>query len=234
MASNMCRPLVTLLIVLLGLFSKTYAEICDSGIVCQSCCLDGDSCCYDDDDDDYYYTWNIWNMWYFWFIIIFVLLSCFGGCGYWRRRRILLQQRNSAATSVTIQPGVPVTAGAQPGPYFQGGYTNTSYGTPGVPQNIAQPPAMYNGPPAYTEVISKPDQYPQPPKTHPDGQMRAPYPTQPGFAAMPYQTGPDGGAARPPPYVAAPSSQTPGEAAPYPTQGQAPYPQQNSTPYPQQ
>jgi len=34
-------------------------------------------------------------MWYFWFCVIFILTSCFGGCGYWRRRQLMLRRPGS-------------------------------------------------------------------------------------------------------------------------------------------
>ncbi len=33
---------------------------------------------------------------YFRFVMIFVLMSCFGGCSYWRRRQLLLAQQHHA------------------------------------------------------------------------------------------------------------------------------------------
>ena len=42
-----------------------------------------------------YYRFSSWNMWYFWFLIIFLLLSCLGVCGYWRRRQWMLSFQNS-------------------------------------------------------------------------------------------------------------------------------------------
>ncbi|XP_013389684.1 vesicular, overexpressed in cancer, prosurvival protein 1-like [Lingula anatina] len=139
-------------------FCQDFQRYCDYG-----CCSEG--CC---SYDGYYYSWSIWNMWYFWFIIIFILLSCFGACGYWRRRQwMLAQQRTTTAQQGHLFiPSMDYTNPAGPQMY--------PYGGP-YPQQQAQ--GNFPSPPPYAEVISKPDAYP------PSKQDLPPYPGEPVVTA---------------------------------------------------
>ena len=45
------------------------------------------------------------------FIVIFLLMSCFGGCGYWRRRQILLSQQRHHITTGGLTSFLPAAYG---------------------------------------------------------------------------------------------------------------------------
>lgn len=98
----MSNPVINslpLAISLIALIEEIVADNCDNGTRCPAhkyCCSSG--CCYDDHDDSRYnygYRLSIWNMWYFWFIILFVLMSCFSGCGYYKQRQRMLRSQHS-------------------------------------------------------------------------------------------------------------------------------------------
>ena len=82
---------------------------------------------------------------YFRFLVIFVLMSCFGGCGYWRRRQWMLanQQRT------TSQPSYP--SRSQSAQYRTAVF---GYAAPfGMQQSTpAQPQGAFPSPPPYSEV----------------------------------------------------------------------------------
>ncbi|XP_062606123.1 WW domain binding protein VOPP1-like isoform X5 [Saccostrea cucullata] len=83
-------------LVLLVLFSEVSGIICPkTGESCESCC-EG-RCCMDDEEAvSYTYRISFWNLWYFWFVVLFILMSCFGGCGYYKhRQRLLMMPRET-------------------------------------------------------------------------------------------------------------------------------------------
>ena len=40
------------------------------------------------------------------FFVIFILMLCFGGCGYWRRRQILVSQQQAILQARSLVPGI--------------------------------------------------------------------------------------------------------------------------------
>ncbi|XP_071102774.1 uncharacterized protein [Haliotis cracherodii] len=149
-------PLVAFL-VLQGI-EEALAENCGNDIHCFSpytCCANVKSCCYDRDAQDNFrrsYKLHIWNMWYFWFVIIFIMMSCFGGCGYYRRRRMatLHQQRQRA----------PITTRRTN--HIRGSSTRNSQSYLAyVGPAASDPPEISFLPPPYSEVSSHPGMYPE-------------------------------------------------------------------------
>ncbi|XP_046349837.2 vesicular, overexpressed in cancer, prosurvival protein 1-like isoform X2 [Haliotis rufescens] len=139
-------------------FIHALAENCGNDIHCFSpytCCANVKSCCYDRDAQDNFrrsYKLHIWNMWYFWFVIIFIMMSCFGGCGYYRRRRMatLHQQRQRA----------PITTRRTN--HIRGSSTRNSQSYLAyVGPAASDPPEISFLPPPYSEVSSHPGMYPE-------------------------------------------------------------------------
>ena len=84
------------------------------------------------------------------------MMTCFGSCGYWRRRQMMLAQQQQArtlaqpySTQYTTTPGMtrgPVqchttTLGVYP-----------SYNYPGMPEGVPQTQGAFPAPPPYIEV----------------------------------------------------------------------------------
>lgn len=136
-------------------------------------------------------------MWYFWFMVIFVLMSCFGGCGYWRRRQLMLNSSSSepssfapwygfgfgtrqrringygpSVTSAPINvPVLPTTSYEHPS-YRAQQPSSVSPPSGGLPQGT------FPDPPPYTEAVNKrgcyaPDKDDLPP--YPGGPNQSPY-----------------------------------------------------------
>ncbi|KAH9496893.1 hypothetical protein Btru_010089 [Bulinus truncatus] len=91
-------------------------------------------------------------------LIIFMLMSCFGGCGYYRQRRLALMSRSSSLTRP--DPVLPATChrstrrsrsqeGSRQFNFF-------AYNGPG----FNGPEPVSNLPPAYYEVLNQPNLYP--------------------------------------------------------------------------
>ncbi|XP_064614272.1 WW domain binding protein 1-like [Liolophura sinensis] len=147
--------------ILFFCFTQVSGELCkEYGHYCNApsrCC--GSDCCTDQDYDASmirYYRWNLWNMWYFWFIIVFILMSCFGGCGYYKRRQMLFARQRASGLSLAPPPRsthrnsrTPVSVAM---PIYPHAY---AYSGPG-----ADPGAYFMAPPPYSEVVSQPDLYP--------------------------------------------------------------------------
>ncbi|KAL3832450.1 hypothetical protein ACJMK2_024092 [Sinanodonta woodiana] len=131
------------------------------------CC--GRTCCYEADDLDetrshysYGYRLSIWNMWYFWFVVLFVLMSCLGGCGYYKQRQRMIRSRSNSSLGFfsSLQPrsssrrsrGNMATVMLEPS-------NNLPYGNTGPP-NMTPYPDLTLSPPPYSEVVSQPDLYP--------------------------------------------------------------------------
>ncbi|XP_041367589.1 uncharacterized protein LOC121382146 [Gigantopelta aegis] len=155
------------------------AEYCGDEKYCSSpykCCEASSlTCCLDRSSDDYYsrnFKLHVWNMWYFWFIIIFIMMSCFGGCGYYRRRRLMVMQQGrqchlpATTQHLTIHP---MQAGIREPPAFY------AYTGPGAPPH----PDMSNLPPPYYDVMTQPDLYPS---------NKAELPPYPGVPGVPVIT----------------------------------------------
>ncbi|XP_002741429.1 uncharacterized protein LOC100378640 [Saccoglossus kowalevskii] len=137
--------LTNLLISLLSLLiSEVFAEEC-AGY--EHSCSPPEYCC------NYtccraYNHYSFWSMWYFWCIVVFILMACFGGCGYYRRRHVLLQRHNGRPTTLIIA-GTTVS-------------THDMYATSAPPVPVpAQPMGAFPAPPPYSEVTSKPNMYPK-------------------------------------------------------------------------
>lgn len=131
---------------------QVLGEICSNGKTCSSPykCCDG-SCCHDNNDDDYIYGYRMsfWNLWYFWFIILFVLMSCFGGCGYYKQRqRIIRGQSGSPSHTNRRSRTIILTNTTET-------VTPYAYSGPGAEpyNNVFQPPP-------YSEVMLHPGLYP--------------------------------------------------------------------------
>ncbi|CAH1789156.1 unnamed protein product, partial [Owenia fusiformis] len=189
------------LVLFSQIISQAFASYCEAaGKICSGseyCCTSG-CCMY-----RYHYTWSVWNMWYFWFIIIFVLMSCFGGCGYWKRRQWMMSQQRAhmqanahQQTTGQPMPGMPVYPYVYDNPYA-------------TTETTAPPQGAFPTPPAYSEVISKPNQFPG---------SKTDLPPYPGFTQAPLNTvsspGPVAGPPAPPPYAATPTVQATPQAAP--------------------
>ncbi|XP_063422240.1 WW domain binding protein VOPP1-like [Mytilus trossulus] len=131
---------------------QVVAETCSNGIICNSpyTCCHG-NCCHDNDDDYIYgYRMSFWNLWYFWFIILFVLMSCFGGCGYYKQRqRIIRRRTGSPARSNRRSRTIILTNTGETNP------TSYAYSGPG-----AEPYSNVYQPPPYSEVMLHPGLYP--------------------------------------------------------------------------
>ncbi|XP_052223571.1 vesicular, overexpressed in cancer, prosurvival protein 1-like isoform X2 [Dreissena polymorpha] len=150
--------------------STVLAEICDDGTKCSQayyCCRAG--CCFgsrdsiDDVNDRRYaygYRLSIWNMWYFWFVVLFLMMMCFGGCGYYKQRQRL--------TARGLQ--------GQGRPSFISIFQATrrqrrNMGHAPTPQSdlmmVYPDPVMSNSfaPPPYNEVVSHPSMFPPSTKT---------------------------------------------------------------------
>ncbi|XP_061185745.1 WW domain binding protein VOPP1-like [Saccostrea echinata] len=84
------------ILVQLILFSEVSGIICPkTGESCESCC-EGRCCVNDEETISYTYRISFWNLWYFWFVVLFILMSCFGGCGYYKhRQRLLMMPRDT-------------------------------------------------------------------------------------------------------------------------------------------
>ncbi|XP_033111738.1 vesicular, overexpressed in cancer, prosurvival protein 1-like [Anneissia japonica] len=108
-------------------------------------CNDYDQYCCDNFECCYYPNYSYWNLWYFWFVLIFVLMTCFGGCGYYRRRQVYLQ--TASGQRIPVGQTTYLTSGVQPvhHPY----------------QPTAAPVGTFQSPPPYSEVTSKPNLYPK-------------------------------------------------------------------------
>ncbi|KAK7110576.1 uncharacterized protein [Littorina saxatilis] len=194
--------------LVLDLFCQVASEFCGNDITCQSpytCCINKQACCYDHENNGYTrgFKLHVWNMWYFWLVIIFILMSCFGGCGYYRRRRLAaMQQSMGMPQTATVRPVCTARTRRQPQPGF---YAYTGPGSHSSPDSQLPPP--------YTEVMQQPNLYPVNKVDLP------PYPGPP--INKDSSAGMDNGddEVSPPPYyqVAALSSQPPqGENSPIP------------------
>ncbi|XP_033639506.1 extensin-like [Asterias rubens] len=186
---------------------------CDYG---QYCC-GGSLCCTDYDGG--YYSYGFWNIWYFWFIVFFILMTCCGGCGFYRRRQAYM---NGNRSTIIAGPGTII-------PPPRGGTIPTG-AYPAQPISTG-PQSYYQGPPTYDEAVNKPYMYP---KTEPYGQP----PVMPINGATPYpQANPAYPPTSPNPAYppAAPNPAYP-QAAPNPayppTSPNAAYPPTTGYPYP--
>ncbi|XP_076472116.1 uncharacterized protein LOC143301598 isoform X2 [Babylonia areolata] len=165
---------------------------------CQSplkCCADSLKCCYDYGHNNNSYIrgfkFRVWNMWYFWLVVIFIMMSCFGGCGYYRRQRLAAMQLSASATP-TSPRRVCVTSQRRTVPP-SGLYAYTGPGA-----DSGSTAAL---PPPYAEVMQQPSLYPM---------SKAELPPYPGPPADkdPMQVG-NADEVSPPPYceVSMPSAQ---------------------------
>ncbi|KAK7488757.1 hypothetical protein BaRGS_00020054 [Batillaria attramentaria] len=88
-------------------------------------------------------------MWYFWLVIIFILMSCFGGCGYYRRRRLAALQQSVSSQSPSRSCASRFRRHIPSQDYY-------AYTGPGVDAT----PDILHLPPPYTEVMQQPGLYP--------------------------------------------------------------------------
>ncbi|XP_078572032.1 uncharacterized protein LOC144859349 isoform X1 [Branchiostoma floridae x Branchiostoma japonicum] len=176
--------LLTILVVLLNEVSSA-AEYCTGyGHYCESSCFSSKQCrqgqfccrymCCQLSLFSYYYT-HVWDVWYLWFVVIFVMMACCGGCGYYRRRQHLLQQSRMSPG------GAIVYAGALPGDHMSSQTPQHGLSQTQLPEAAAPPP--------YSEVTTKPDVYPLAPDSFQYGPAYPP--PYPVYGASPY----------PPPYT---------------------------------
>lgn len=98
------RNVISLLLMSILSVTEVLGEICPDGVTCTSPMRCGRTCCYEADDLDetrshysYGYRLSIWNMWYFWFVVLFVLMSCLGGCGYYKQRQRMIRSRSNSS-----------------------------------------------------------------------------------------------------------------------------------------
>ncbi|KAK6166782.1 hypothetical protein SNE40_023404 [Patella caerulea] len=171
---DILRNLPILVILTVSHFGGVLSEYCGT-TQCyypEKCCSNGMTCCYDSDASDHYITYklHVWNMWYFWFIIIFIMMSCFGGCGYYRRKRMAamsrLQQRQRQGA---LQTSIDLMSNRTRYPGQHQSYL--AYTGPGVESDMSYLP------PPYSEVVSQPDMYP------PNKSELPPYPGAPVISA---------------------------------------------------
>ncbi|RUS80235.1 hypothetical protein EGW08_012000 [Elysia chlorotica] len=191
---------------------------CSDGSYCSSpskCCETRRGCCYDSMMQSKHFRLQVWNMWYFWFLVIFMMLSCFGGCGYYRRRRLAMLSNSPGASPAGLSPTISPSHGAGNcgrGQERQGRPFNFfAYNGPGnaamypVPQ-YHQPPLVASMPPAYAEVVNQPNIYPVSGKA-----VLPPYPGQDNAQMVP-SAGAGAGiwpledSSLPPPYTEFPTS----------------------------
>ncbi|KAK2163295.1 hypothetical protein LSH36_82g04058, partial [Paralvinella palmiformis] len=141
------------------------------------CC--GATCCIPTDLEHHYRSqlrWSVWNMWYFWFVILFVLMSCFGGCSYYRRHQLLLARHQavfgessrtypdwqfSPSFPVSLFSGFSTQNSQQRAAASNSASTTTTTTTVQPVYPDAQiSTQIFPSPPAYSEVVSHPDVYP--------------------------------------------------------------------------
>jgi len=108
------KIVISLLLMSILSVTEVLGEICPDGRTCISpmrCCER--TCCYEADDLDetrshysYGYRLSLWNMWYFWFVVLFVLMSCLGGCGYYKQRQRMIRSRSNSSLGFfsSLQP----------------------------------------------------------------------------------------------------------------------------------
>ncbi|KAK3791310.1 hypothetical protein RRG08_012497 [Elysia crispata] len=156
---------------LLSLLSEVFGEHCNDGSYCDSpskCCETRKGCCYDSLMQSKHFRLQVWNMWYFWFLVIFMMMSCFGGCGYYRRRRLAMLSHSPGSSPTGLSPTIsPAHAGSNCRGQERSGrqFNFFAYNGPGnvgmypVPQ-YHQPPLVASMPPAYAEVVNQPGVYP--------------------------------------------------------------------------
>ncbi|KAI8793576.1 proline-rich protein 2 isoform X1 [Biomphalaria glabrata] len=156
-------------------FSEVLSDYCGEDKFCHSpykCCESRKECCYDSMlHSNQLFRLQIWNMWYFWLLVIFMLMSCFGGCGYYRRRRLALMSRSSSLTRPdTILPA-PCHSSTRRSRNQEGSrqFNFFAYNGPG----FNGPEPVSNLPPAYYEVVNQPNLYPV---------NKAELPPYPGFS----------------------------------------------------
>uniref|UniRef100_A0A0B7BU41 WW domain binding protein VOPP1 n=1 Tax=Arion vulgaris TaxID=1028688 RepID=A0A0B7BU41_9EUPU len=150
-------------ISLLTIVCEAFADYCGENIFCHTpyrCCDQRKGCCYDVTlVSNKHIRPQIWNMWYFWFLIIFMMMSCFGGCGYYRRRRMALLTRVpnhlSARHAAVISPMERRSSRGSDGSSRQ--FNFFAYNGPGSNLPV---PFVSNLPPPYAEVVDQPDLYP--------------------------------------------------------------------------
>lgn len=167
------QQFVSFTVFLICFISEVLAELCEDGTRCtggKHCCAVG--CCYDDSDDmdddrrySYGYRLSIWNMWYFWFVILFLMMSCFGGCGYYKHRQRLVAGQpvrgHRNFLSILTEPynsgtGRVITV-------ERGGYPdNLGYV---INRNPDANLAASMAPPPYSEVMNNPGLFPPNTKT---------------------------------------------------------------------
>lgn len=153
-ANSYVRHVFLFVALMLDLFQEVFSEYCGDNKYCQTpykCCANSQACCYDEDSSRYTrgFKLHVWNMWYFWLVIIFVLMSCFGGCGYYRRRRIAaLQQTPSQSPARSCASRFRRHHNPAPDYY--------AYTGPGANAT----PDILHLPPPYTEVMQQPGLYP--------------------------------------------------------------------------
>jgi hypothetical protein len=142
---------------------EVFADYCGDSLFCDApykCCEMKKGCCYDSMlHNSRHFRLQIWNMWYFWFLIIFMMMSCFGGCGYYRRRRLAMLTRTP--NPPPLRP-TTILEPAQRRTRIRSYEGNTrqlnffAYIGPGV----SLPEPVSNLPPAYAEVVNQPVLYP--------------------------------------------------------------------------
>ncbi|XP_074658808.1 uncharacterized protein LOC141911701 [Tubulanus polymorphus] len=179
------KVLVLMFLVLMtGNIPMSAAEFCtEYGHYCHApykCCAD--VCCADrtaagdthqsSDFTGAFYSWNMWNMWYFWFVVLFVLSTCFGGCGYWRKRQIMFGGRHYHDNDLHHR-GLPISYPAlfaspaelnrananTAGAFTNRGMTPEITTTAGVFANRDLSNSGIPSPPPYSEVYTKPENY---------------------------------------------------------------------------
>ncbi|XP_069111537.1 uncharacterized protein [Argopecten irradians] len=165
--------LTTCLIFLFEIFQQVIADTqycSDTGERCdypKTCCPSG--CCYgvnnnhNNDHHAYSFRVSFYNLWYFWFIILFVLMSCFGGCGYYKQRQRFARSRGVCGVTLatqlgnhphphqpsTLRPGISINPA-----HLQSSHSNFGYtGSGDIRSGITLQP------PPYSEVMMQPELY---------------------------------------------------------------------------
>ncbi|XP_033762025.1 uncharacterized protein LOC117343675 [Pecten maximus] len=176
--------LTTWLIFSLEIFQHVTADTqycSDTGERCdypKSCCPSG--CCYGVDNDSnrdhhaYSFRVSFYNLWYFWFIILFVLMSCFGGCGYYKQRQRFARSRGVCGVTMTsqlghnpLQPSTIRTGIGANHAHLQSSHSNFGYTGSGDIRS-----GLTLQPPPYSEVMMQPELYP----AHKSEVILPPYP----------------------------------------------------------
>ncbi|KAL4222678.1 hypothetical protein ACF0H5_018719 [Mactra antiquata] len=158
---------ICIVVIFISVVSEVLADICGDGTRCargMECCSTG--CCdldsHDIDDRRYTYGYrlSIWNMWYFWFVILFLMMSCFGGCGYYKHRQRFGQPVRDHRSFFSYLADPYSRNSGRVLSLEHGGYPDRTMGGYVISRTPDANLAASMAPPPYTEVVSNPGMFP--------------------------------------------------------------------------